>query len=83
MESQFIYTQIMVCRPVTIQPSALGDPKQTDSAGSNSADGEAGQVSLEKTDAKTAAPSLNVSSHEPSKSWKRPDIYGPRGLMET
>lgn len=71
---------------VTVQPPALKKATslgQADSAENTSVDGEIGQVSLEKTDAKTASPSLNVSSHQPSGSRKRPDTHGPKGLKET
>ena len=71
---------------VTVQPPALKKATslgQADSAENTSADGEIGQVSLEKTDAKTASPSLNVSSHQPSGSRKRPDTHGPKGPKET
>jgi hypothetical protein len=41
------------------------------------AGGEAGQVSLERSDAKAAPPPLNVGSQPPSESRKGPDIHGP------
>ena len=55
---------------------------QANSTEYSSVDGEIGQISLEKTDAKTASPSFNVSSHQPSESRKRPDINGPMGPIE-
>jgi hypothetical protein len=70
----------------TVQPSAphrLVRTVQTDSAvDSSTADGEAGQASLERTDAKTAAPSVSVMPQEPSKPRMGHDTYGPKGLKE-
>jgi hypothetical protein len=39
--------------------------------------GEAGQVSLEKSDAKAASPPVDVRPQFPSESRKNPDIHGP------
>lgn len=66
----------------TVQPSGSSRqrrPVQTDSAdGMPSADGEAGQASLERTDARTAPPSLNVMPQKPSATRKGHDVHGPR-----
>ncbi len=67
----------------TVQPSgqgSLASLDQTESAeGSLDADGEVGQTSLEKTDAKTARPSLDVMTETPAPSWNGHDIHGPKG----
>lgn len=67
----------------TIQPSApdrLSRTAQTNSAvDSSTADGEAGQASLERTDAKTASPSVSIMPQHPAKPRKGHDANGPRG----
>lgn len=45
-------------------------------------DGDVGQISLERSDAKTAAPSFSVTSQSPSASRKRRDTDGPKGPKE-
>lgn len=68
-----------------VQPLELRSESSQDQAESVSgipaSDGEAGQVSLERTDAKTAAPSMDVETETPSAdaSWNGPDIHGPKG----
>lgn len=47
-----------------------------------SADGDVGQASLERPDAKTAAPSFGVTSQSPSLSRERRDTDGPLGSKE-
>jgi len=49
---------------------------------SASTDGDVGQASLERPDAKTATPSFSVASHLPSASRKRRDTDGPKGSKE-
>lgn len=49
---------------------------------SASVDGDVGQASLERSDAKTATPSFSVTSHSPSMSRKRRDTDGPKGPKE-
>jgi len=70
----------------TVQPSApdrLVRTVQTDSAvDSSTGDGEAGQASLERTDAKTASPSFSIMPQEPSKPRMGHDANGPKGLKE-
>ena len=65
----------------TIQPSETVRETQwfqTDSTdGLPSVDGETGQVSLERTDAKTALPSLSVMPQKPSAARKGHDTHGP------
>jgi hypothetical protein len=64
----------------TVQPSAPGRLVQTDSTvDSSTLDGEAGQASLERTDAKTASPSLSVMPQLPSKPRMGHDTHGPKG----
>jgi RNA-directed DNA polymerase len=66
---------------VTIQPPDLGEEtpwKQADPAEVfTSAGGEAGQVSMERSDARAVSPPLSVRSQLPSKSRKGPDNHGP------
>lgn len=63
----------------TAQPSEP-DREQTDSTrGSPRVDGEAGQTSLERTDAKTAMPSLSVTTQHPSVPREGGDAHGPLG----
>lgn len=45
-------------------------------------DGDVGQTSLERSDAKTAAPSFSVTSQSPLASRKRRDTDGPKGPKE-
>jgi hypothetical protein len=67
----------------TVQPSAPDQPVQTDSTvDSSTGDGEVGQTSLERTDAKTASPSLGVMPQDPAKPRMGHDAHGPRGLKE-
>jgi len=67
----------------TIQPSApdrLVRTVQTDSTvDSSTVDGEAGQASLERTDAKTASPSFSIMPQDPAKPRMGHDANGPRG----
>lgn len=58
---------------VTVQPSANGQAYVTKKG---LVDGEAGEASLERSDAKTALPSLRVRSQNMSKSPMRPNSYG-------
>ncbi len=66
---------------VTVQPSVLGEatPRvQTEPAWDDLlAGGEAGQVSLERSDAKAATPPVAVNSQIPSVSRKGVDSHGP------
>ena len=66
----------------TIQPSVWGESnpcKLTDPAKVfTSVGGETGQVSLERSDARAAAPPLSVRSQLPSKSRMGPDNHGPQ-----
>ncbi|QDV27371.1 phosphoribosyltransferase-like protein [Aureliella helgolandensis] len=70
---------------VTVQPSeqvGAADLLQTDSDdGSPDSDGEVGKASLERTDAKTAAPSVSVAPLDPSArvSSAEPDTHGHKG----
>lgn len=61
----------------TVQPPGLARVAsgliQTESVPT---DGEVGQASLERTDAKTASPSLSVSSQYPSSARERGDAHG-------
>lgn len=70
----------------TVQPSgpAVENHRaQTDSTDSSSfVGGEAGQASLERTDAKTASPSLSVMPLVPSQPRKGHDTHGPQGSKE-
>lgn len=59
-------------------PSALADSVEV----SAFTDGDVGQASLERSDAKTAAPSFSVTSQLPSSSRKRRDTNGPKGSKE-
>lgn len=53
---------------------------ETESAsGLPQADGDAGQASLERTDAKTTASSLGVSTQGPSTAREGGDTHGPLG----
>lgn len=67
----------------TIQPFGLESASLRDRAefvaGSPAADGEVGQTSLERTDAKTAQPSLDVMTELPAATGNGHDIHGPRG----
>jgi hypothetical protein len=71
----------------TIQPTGLGresERVQSESeTGSLVEDGESGQDSLERTDAKTASPSLSVMTQFPSMSRERHDRHGPFGSRNT
>jgi hypothetical protein len=71
-----IYHKNGVPTRLTIQPPVN---LQAESTGLFLVDGEIGQISLEKTDAKTASPSFIVSSQITSVSRKRPDNNGPFG----
>jgi hypothetical protein len=68
----------------TVQPfGTTGGTRcdQTDPMdGSLSVGGEAGQASLERTDATTASPSISVMPHKPAKTRKGHDTHGPQGL---
>ena len=67
----------------TVQPPVLDSLavlEQAESADSSlDADGEVGQTSLERTDAKTAPPSLDVMTETPAVTWNGHDIHGPKG----
>ena len=71
----------------TVQPSGSDGPKsglvQADSTGDLPAEGEAGQASLERTDARTAPPSLNVMTQDLRSLGKGHDIHGPEGPKVT
>jgi hypothetical protein len=61
-------------------PEGENHRDQTDSTnGSPFADGEVGQASLERTDAKTATPSVSVMSQKPSMPRKGHGTHGPKG----
>ena len=66
----------------TVQPFDLERGRTYSTGRLRTVGGEVGQTSLERTDAKTARPSLNVMPHNPSKSRKGHDIHGPRGQKE-
>ena len=72
---------------VTVQPSVPGEPtpgKQTEPAWDDLlAGGEAGQVSLERSDAKSATPPVAVNSQFPSESRKGVDSHGPLDSKDT
>ena len=62
----------------TIQPSmhsALADSVKVSAC----TDGDVGQISLEKTDAKAAKPPTSVMVPAPMMPWANPDTDGPRG----
>jgi len=68
----------------TVQPSVVGlrAEWQIDSAGVSSVDGDDGESSLERTDAKaTSSPIKGVTQH-PSGSRDRHTLHGPTGLKE-
>ena len=77
----YIYLIVGVLANEFVQPPIFLLNK-ADSTEINSVDGESGEFSLEKTDAKTAAPSLKISSQFTSMSQKIPDLYGPKGQKE-
>jgi hypothetical protein len=67
----------------TIQPSVPTNTVQTEfGSGSPPPNGGAGQASLEKTDAKTAPPSLSVMPQVPLAPRKGHDAHGPQGSKE-
>lgn len=70
----------------TVQPSGLRRKtrrEQTESASSSlQVDGDVGQASLERTDAKTASPSLRVTPQNPSTAREGGDAHGPLGCKE-
>lgn len=70
----------------TVQPptnESLSSQRLADSAEvSASADGDGGQSSLERPDAKAATPPFGVTSHAPSASRERRDTDGPLGSKE-
>ena len=70
----------------TVQPSMQSEPMPSALADSVEVsaftDGDVGQASLERSDAKTAAPSFSVTSQSPSSSRKRRDTNGPKGSKE-
>lgn len=80
--SLYVPTKWCVGR-ATVQPSGLGGEtrwEQTESARSSlRADGDVGQTSLERTDAKTTASSLGVSTQGPSTAREGGDTHGPLG----
>jgi hypothetical protein len=67
----------------TIQPSAPTTTVRTEfGSGPPLSNGGAGQASLEKTDAKTAPPSLSVMPQVPLAPRKGHDAHGPHGPKE-
>ncbi|NTU58607.1 MAG: hypothetical protein HGB00_06760 [Chlorobiaceae bacterium] len=66
-----------------VQPSGSGNGVQTESNGSSLfEDGDIGQISLEKTDAKAALPPSSVSISPPSSARADGDASGTIGLKE-
>jgi hypothetical protein len=70
---------------VTVQPSVLDDRKaevHTDSVEFISMDGDGGESSLERTDAKATSSPICVITHKPSTTQMCNDTCGPVGLKE-
>jgi hypothetical protein len=71
----------------TAQPSGLrfanAQLRTESETGAPVSDGEVGETSLERSDVKTALPSINVVAQHPSRSREGHDVSGPEGLKET
>lgn len=70
----------------TVQPPGLDGATRQDQADSSrdssNEDGDVGQASLERTDAKATASPLNVTAHQTSSARKGGDVHGPQGWTE-